>query len=135
MGGTPIQSQWGVPIQSRWGYPLLARWGTPHWEGWGVPPCWEGYRYPSWEGLGTPLHQLDVNRLKILLSLIFRMRTVTMSHKSNPFSTEPQKPSIRLYSYSITSIMVQDLFRRKYQFQFNRLTSKPTNNPPDKSSC
>ena len=75
-GGSPIQSQWGVsPWPGRMGYPPVRKnvvppvrkdGGTPHWPGGGYPP-------PPSTGWGY-LPPTGVNRLKILPSVILRMR-------------------------------------------------------------
>ena len=101
--GTPIQSQQGgySHLVLTAGYPHPVLMGYPHQEGWGTLPCEEGWGNPCppiirtwWD---TPPPSADAgttgcgltHKLKILPSLILRMRTVIIEWTtSQPKNTQ-----------------------------------------------
>ena len=90
--GTPLSPDGGYPgvpppPSARWGYPHIDQMGHPHQEGSGYPPVgkdggashWNWMWYPPGGRMGiTPPLLASVNKLKILPSLIHRMRAVTI---------------------------------------------------------
>ena len=72
--GTPPISRMGYPLSRHvTGYPSSAGWGTPNWTWDGVLPI------QTWDGVPPPSSPASADRLKILPSLILRMRSVNMT--------------------------------------------------------
>ena len=91
--GYPLPAGWGTPVQTWDGIPPILTWDgvPPIWTWNGVPPVltWDGVPpLQTWDGVlphldlgwDTPPPPTSVDRLKILPSLILRMRAVIRKH-------------------------------------------------------
>ena len=125
VGYPPCKVRWGVPEV---GYPHAGTpcWGTPPgqaWRGGGLPEV--GYP-PSGPGRGPPQGPTGVNRLKTLLSLILRMRSVTsyipycFETTSSPWCLPRVKKQFLVLKITFFPNERWECNRRKLNFSFCR---------------